>query len=331
MPSNDPVIYGIGNPLIDVVFSATDADLQALDLNKGVMHLVDENRQTDIIQHFKNATPQYSPGGSAPNTMLACAGLGSPALIAGKIGKDEFGTIYLNQAKKYGVISGLVQGDGPTGSSIILVTQDGERTMNTHLGMCREFSENDVDELKLTGATYFYFTGYMWDTESQKNAIKKAIQISKNEGVQIVFDVADPFAVNRNKEEFLSMIENDVDIVFANHSELAILFDSEDYQNASDQLMKIVNQAGIKLGKKGSLVLDNGEKHMLPPRPITATDSTGAGDMYAAGFLAGLANGYSCDHAGELGGLLAEEIIQQSGAQFAASKMESLKKEFFPI
>ena len=142
----EPKVYGIGNPLIDVVISSTDKDLKNLELSKGVMHLVDENRQSEIIQYFKKSTPQYLPGGSAPNTLLACAGLGTPSLIAGKIGQDEFGNIYQEQADRYGVVSGLVRGDGPTGSSIILVTPDGERTMNTHLGMCREYSPADIDE-----------------------------------------------------------------------------------------------------------------------------------------------------------------------------------------
>ena len=218
----EPKVYGIGNPLIDIVISSTDKDLKNLELNKGVMHLVDENRQSEIIQYFKKFTPQYFPGGSAPNTLLACAGLGTPSLIAGKIGHDEFGDIYQEQADKYGVVSGLVRGDGPTGSSIILVTPDGERTMNTHLGMCRKFSVNDIETKKLSESNFFYFTGYMWDTESQKSAIKSAIDIAQNNNTKIVFDVADPFVVERNKEEFLEMITNDVDMVFANQSELSI-------------------------------------------------------------------------------------------------------------
>ena len=191
MTDTFPIIYGIGNPLIDVVISAMDDDLKALKLNKGIMDLVDLDRQEDIIQYFKDKEPRYFPGGSAPNTMLACAGLGTPSLIAGKIGKDEFGEIYIDQVKKYGAVSGLVQGEGPTGSSIILVTPDGERTMNTHLGMCREFSADDIDTEKLSQSTFFYFTGYMWDTESQKAAIQKAITIAHENNVQIAFDVAD--------------------------------------------------------------------------------------------------------------------------------------------
>ncbi|MDP6339863.1 MAG: adenosine kinase [Candidatus Marinimicrobia bacterium] len=329
MNSIIPIIYGIGNPLIDVVISAKDDDINALGIEKGVMHLVDEIRQKEILDYFKGSTPVYRPGGSAPNTLLACAGLGVPALIAGKIGKDQFGDVYIQQAKQYGVISGLVQGDGVTGSSIILVTPDGERTMNTHLGMCREFSKEDIDQEQLARAKFFYFTGYMWDTQSQKLAIQTALAIAHEHDTQIVFDVADPFAVNRNKDEFLEMIQNDVDVVFANESELSILFGTDDYQVSTDQLCRIIDKAGVKLGKKGSLVLDRGKKMLLLPRPITATDSTGAGDMYAAGFLTALSKGYDARRAGEIGGYLAEEIIQGPGAQFAVTKMEEFQSTLF--
>ena len=329
MNSKMPKIYGIGNPLIDIVISAKDDDVNALGLEKGVMHLVDENRQKEIFEYFKDSVPLYHPGGSAPNTLLACAGLGVSALIAGKIGQDKFGAIYTQQVKEFGAISGLVQGNGPTGSSIVLVTPDGERTMNTHLGMCRDFSKDDIDVNQLAAANFFYFTGYMWDTESQKSAIMSAISIAKSNNIKIVFDVADPFVVNRNKDEFLSMIQRDVDLVFANQSELAILFKTDDYKNSADQLGGIVEMAGIKLGKKGSLVVNNREQSILPPRTITAIDSTGAGDMYAAGFLSALSNGYDCYRAGEVGGYLAEEIIQRLGAQFEIDKIKEFKSTMF--
>jgi len=326
-----PQIYGIGNPLIDILISATDTDLKKLELAKGVMHLVDEVRQSEIIQYFNNSNHKYMPGGSAPNTILACAGLGISSLISGKIGDDKFGNIYEEQAKQYGAINGLVKGSGVTGSSIILVTPDGERTMNTHLGMCCEFSPEDINESKLAKSNFLYFTGYMWDTDSQKNAINYAISIAKENDVQIIFDVADPFVVDRNSIEFLKMIEQDIDIVFANQTELAILFDSNDIEKSTNKLLKIVKRAGIKLGKKGSLIIELGEKHSIPSRNVNAIDSTGAGDMYAAGFLSALSKGYNSRQSGEIGGRLAEEIIQQFGAQFDLKKMSELNSKVFSI
>jgi sugar/nucleoside kinase (ribokinase family) len=324
MKLSKAAIFGIGNPLIDVVINVEDNDLKNLGVDKGIMHLVDENRQKEIMSYFKNMSPIYHPGGSAPNTLVACAGLEITGVISGKIGNDKFGEIYKSQVEKYGITSRLVIGDGPTGSSIILVTPDGERTMNTHLGMCQDFSIADIDESLLTKADIFYFTGYMWDTDSQKFAIKHALSIAKENRIKVIFDVADPFAVQRYRDAFLTLIEEEADVVFANQAELSILFDTKDINVAANSLGRIVNIAAVKLGKEGCLVIENGNLCKITSRPIIAKDSTGAGDMFAAGFIAALSKGYSGKAAGEIGGYLAEEIIQIPGAQFEKSVIKQL-------
>ena len=324
MKLSKATIFGIGNPLIDVVINVEDQDLKNLGVDKGIMHLVDENRQKEIMSYFKNMSPIYHPGGSAPNTLVACAGLEITGVISGKIGNDKFGEIYKDQVEKYGITSRLVIGDGPTGSSIILVTPDGERTMNTHLGMCQDFSIADIDESLLAKADIFYFTGYMWDTDSQKSAIKHALSIAKENRLKVIFDVADPFAVQRYRDAFLTLIEEEADVVFANQAELSILFDTKDINVAANSLGPIVNIAAVKLGKEGSLVIENGNLCKITSRPIIAKDSTGAGDMFAAGFIAALSKGYSGKAAGGIGGYLAEEIIQIPGAQFEKSVIKQL-------
>ena len=326
---NNNFVFGIGNPLIDITITVTDEDLISLGINKGTMELVDEKRQKEIFDYFQTSEPRYNPGGSAPNTILACAALGTHSHISGKIGNDHFGDIYLTRVKQYGVDSGLVQGDGTTGSSIILVTPDGERSMNTHLGICREYSLDNIDVKKLSRSNYFYFTGYMWDTESQKLAIKKAISVAHEKKVKIVFDIADPFLVKRNRDEFLELIKNDVDIVFANHAELKILFNSESIDFAINGLIDIVESGGIKLGKEGSIIFNKKKKYTIKPKPILAMDSTGAGDMYAAGFLASICRGNDYEEAGKLAVYLAEEIIQIQGAQFEKSQMDKLRGNIF--
>ena len=155
----------------------------------------------------------------------------------------------------------------------------------------------------------------MWDTDSQKSAIKIAIQIAQENNVKIVFDVADPFAVSRNKDSFIEMIEQDIDIVFANKSELNILFDSEDIEFCVGNLGKVVDNFGIKLGKEGSLIINGNRRHIIHPSPVSAKDSTGAGEMYAAGFLTSLAKGKGYYDSGRIGVQLAEEVIQVNGAQ----------------
>ena len=325
MQNNQPFIFGIGNPLIDIVINAVEEDLNCLELNKGTMELVDHNRQQEILNYYKGKELNYFPGGSAPNTILACSGLGVNSHISGKIGKDRLGEIYIKRVKEYGADSGLVFGEGRTGSSIILVTPDGERTMNTNLGMCQEYCADEIDEEKLSKSKFFYFTGYMWDTDSQKSAIKKAIKIAKENQVKVVFDVADPFAVGRNKDSFLRLIEDDIDIVFANKSELKILMNSEDLDLCIETLKTIVINFGIKLGKDGSIIYKNNEKYLIKPSPILAKDSTGAGDMYAAGFLASLAKGNGYEIAGEVAVRLAEEVIQIQGAQFDNDVIHQLR------
>ena len=322
-------IFGIGNPLIDIVINVQEEDLIRLEMNKGTMELVSGDHQLEIIKYFKGANIFYSPGGSAPNTIIACSGLGIGSFIQGKIGNDKFGSIYLDQIKSSGVRSGIIQSDGATGSSIVLVTPDGERTMNTHLGLCREFSADDLDMDTLAKSRYLYFTGYMWDTETQKSALKKAISLCKKNDIKIVFDVADPFVVNRNRLEFLNMLKNSIDIVFANKPEMEILFNNKKIENSVKKIMQYVTSGAIKLGEEGAIVFDNDVHYRTLARPVEVLDTTGAGDMFAAGFLSSLTRKIPLDRAGKIATYLAGEIIKVNGAQISKKKIEIIKAEVF--
>jgi len=322
-------IYGIGNPIIDIIFHASDSDIETLGLQKGCMSLVTEEQQEEIINYFEIENASIFPGGSAPNTIITCNGLGIPSILSGKIGTDNFGEMYLDQINKYDVLSKVVQGNGSTGTSVVLITPDAERTMNTHLGMCREYNVKDIDEELLMSSSFLYFTGYMWDTESQKEAIQKAVDIAKSNNLKICFDVADPFVVERNREEFYEFIKSSVDIVFANQPELNILFQSQDINQSIDKLMNIVKCGGVKLGKNGSIVFNNLEKNKIEPKLIYAKDTTGAGDMYAAGFLSQFFKTNDYIASGKVGSALAEEIIQINGAQFDKNKMSQIRSNFF--
>ncbi len=321
------MVYGIGNPLMDVVIQAEDEDLPALGLDKGIMHLVTEGEQARILDYFTERPRTYLPGGSAPNTLLALAGLGVPAVISGKIGDDEFGRTYTDQVAAYGITSRLVAEPGMTGSSVILVTPNGERTMNTHLGMCQQFSIADIDDALLAMADYLYFTGYMWDTDVQKEAILHAIKLATAAGAKIVFDVADPFAAERYGQEFVELIRDHVDVVFANHREAGLLYGLGDREECAVRLGTDVDIAVLKIGKDGSLAVSKRSLDHVPGRPISAIDSTGAGDMFAAGFLAGLSWNLDLPEAARIGGHLAEEVIMQAGAQLAVERIRTLKSQ----
>ena len=334
------MVFGIGNPLIDVVIRVTDSDLDELGLSRGIMHLVTLEEQSRILDHLAGLPRMLRPGGSAPNTMLALAGLGVDAVISGKIGDDEFGATYGRQVADYGITNRLVVGHGATGSSVILVTPDGERTMNTHLGMCQQFGVEDVDDELLRSADYLYFTGYMWDTEVQKAAILHAIEISRASGTKVAFDVADPFAVERYRDDFRALIRDHADLVFANRREAGLLYGgtaapggagSDDPMAEAEACARALGEhvetAVVKVGKDGSVLWHRGEITRTPGRPIQPTDTTGAGDMFSAGFLAGLATGRTPAESARLAGHLAEEIITRPGAQFGIEEIRKLQEE----
>ena len=314
---DDTFVYGIGNPLIDLIIDVDEEDLTALGLAKGTMHLIDLEERERILRHVSGREITYGCGGSCPNTLITLAALGRKVALAGKIGRDDFGRRYAENLPTEGIVSQLTTGSGTTGSSIILVTPDTERTMNTYLGINREFSAADMDQSVIGRSTHLYFTGYMWDTSLQKEAVLKAIALCKKRGAKVIFDVADPFAVNRNRAEFIDLIDKHADIVFANREEARILFDSDDPAEAARRMTEKCEIAVVKNGAMGSVVRTaSGELHEIPVFRVRAVDTTGAGDMYSAGFVYGLTEGWPCRDAGLFATYLASKIVEKRGAQF---------------
>ncbi len=318
-------VYGIGNPLIDILVDVADSELSILGVDKGVMHLVEDEKRNRIISHIESKPKKVMCGGDCPNTMIALSNLGVKAAIAGKIGADDFGAMYDEQILSHKVISRLKKGSGHTGSSVILITPDSERTMNTHLGMCRNFTKEDVDEDMISSARFMYFTGYLWDTESQKEAILHAVSLAEKHGTKVVFDVADPFAVKRYRQEFLRLIEDHADIVFANEAEAKLLFDVDDAESAVSRLSSLCSIAIVKVGEHGAFVKkkDSGSL-FIPSRKVKAVDTTGAGDIFASGFLYGLCKGMSLRDSGIFASYLASHIVAQKGAQFSKEKVSEI-------
>jgi sugar/nucleoside kinase (ribokinase family) len=318
-------VYGIGNPLVDILVHVTDKHLQELHLNKGIMHLINEDSRNIIIEKIKDLPQTISAGGDCPNTIVALAMCGLRAVLSGKIGDDDFGELFEKKIMEKGVISGIVKEKGITGSSIILISDDSERTMNTFLGKCRDFSKKDLDIKKLKQSRYLYFTGYMWDTDSQKDATMRAIEIAKSNNVLIAFDVADPFAVKRYKEDFLTIIKNHADIVFANEEEAKILFDSSTAEEAILELSKHCEIAVVKCGAKGSFVKKD-KLVFISGFKTQAIDTTGAGDMYAAGFLYSICMGYDLELCGKIASFLASRVVSRVGAQLDEIPFIELQK-----
>ncbi|WP_320129064.1 adenosine kinase [uncultured Sphaerochaeta sp.] len=328
MKQQNKRVYGIGNPLIDIIVSVEDQDIVDLGIHKGTMALIGEERMQELLLFSKTREISFSCGGSCPNTIIALASLGIETTLAGKIGNDENGSIYCEKLKELQVKDELVRTDTqPTGSTVILITPDSERSMNTYLGANRLFDESDVHEETLQQADFFHFTGYMWDTECQQRSIRKALSVAKTNNLKVSFDIADPFAVGRYRETFLTLIKEHCDIVFANREEARILFDNYDPYECCRSMGKLCETAIVKNGKKGSLICHNGVIHAIPVKgPVTPVDTTGAGDVYAAGFLYGQCHQLGIEDSALIASILAGEIIAQRGAQFSPVQAKILSE-----
>src|SRR3989344_1481687 len=264
-------VYGIGSPLMDILVNVKSEELSELNLNKGVMHLLDERKREELISFIANRDKKLTCGGDTPNTIIALANLGIPTALSGRIGKDEYGDHYKKKLEELKIISNLKEGNLPTGTSIILISEDSERTMCTHLGACQNFNKEDINEKLISNSKYIHFTGYMWGTDAQKEAVMKAIKIAKANSTKVIFDVADPFVVKNNKEDLIKLIKENVDIVFANKEESRLLLDTEDPEEAINKLSKLCKIAVIKIGSKGALVKNKNEIVIfIPSRKVNA-------------------------------------------------------------
>ncbi len=320
-------VYGIGNPLIDLLCFVKDEDIRNLSLFKGTMNLIDEDKRSEIIEYLRKKEIKFSPGGSCPNTMVTLKCLGIDTTLAGGIGDDEMGEMYKRRLSETKVNDELVKNSAATGTSIILITEDRERTMCTFLGANRNFDAPDVNLESARKADIFYFTGYMWDTEPQQRAIRKVLEKKKEYGFTVAFDIADPFAVGRYRQKFFDLITEYVDIVFANSEEARFLIDNYDAYECAKSIGKLCPIAAIKNGKKGSFISKDRKIYEIPLYGSTKpVDTTGAGDTYAAGFLYGIEKEYSIEDSGKIASYLAGEIISQLGAQFDENKSREIRK-----
>ena len=316
-------VTGIGNVLIDILARVTDEDIKNLGLTKGIMHLVGEEEQKTILSYLKNINTEMEIGGACPNTIRCLAYLGRTTVLSGIVAKDEYGLHFSERVDKLKMVNRIAFGnDTITGTSIILITPDGERTMNTNLGMCTRYSEKEVPEEEIKTSKYLFFTGYEWDTKNQIAAIRKASEIAKKNNTKIAFDLADPFCIKRNKDVFLEFLKTSTDIVFANANEAEMLIGKSLEENLK-LLGELVPIAVIKNGAEGSYIISEKKIARILANKVNAIDTTGAGDIYAGGFLAGLTRGYDLEKCGKIASLCAEEVIQQIGARLP----ENLKQK----
>jgi sugar/nucleoside kinase (ribokinase family) len=326
-------VLGIGNAIFDVLVQTDEGFLARHGMTKGGMALIDEARATAIYQDMGPATEMS--GGSAANTIVGIANLGARAAYVGKVKDDQIGRLYTHDIRAAGVaFETRPAADGPaTGCSYILVTPDGERTMNTYLGAAQDLTPADIDAAEIAASHIVYLEGYLWDPKSAKEAFVKAATIAHGAGRQVALTLSDSFCVDRYRDEFLELMrKGTVDLIFANEAELHSLYQTSDFDTALKQLRNDTRLGVVTRSEKGCVVASKDGVVAAPAFPIDRlVDTTGAGDLFAAGFLFGLVRNAGYENAGRLGALAAAEVIQHIGARPQVSLKELARQNRLPV
>jgi len=307
-------VAAIGNAIVDVIAPADDVFLEAQGLTKGAMMLVDAGQSAAL--YAKMQAGVETSGGSAANTVAGLASFGGKGAFLGKVADDQLGGVFTHDMRAIGAHfdnTPLIGGPA-TAVSMINVTPDGQRTMCTYLGASVEFSDADVDTAVVEAAKLVYLEGYLFDAEAARRAFAKAAGLAHGAGRQIALTLSDSFVVERHRAALLGFIETQVDLLFANESELTALFETESFEQAIEALRGRVVLAAVTRSDQGSVIVTGGDLVAVPAEPVEkVVDTTGAGDQYAAGFMFGLARGRPLHECGRLGSLAAAEVISHYG------------------
>tara|TARA_B100000925_G_scaffold73948_1_gene51894 strand:+ start:110 stop:1117 length:1008 start_codon:yes stop_codon:yes gene_type:complete len=316
-------LVGIGNAIVDIVSNIDDEFLTRNLLKKGSMNLINLQDSSNILNDC-NIIKKVS-GGSAANTVVSLANLGNNVEFIGRIKDDEFGNFFSKDIKESGATfnSKYVETRESSAHSVILITPDAQRTMCTYLGASTEFEPDDINYESIKLSKYLYLEGYLWDSELAKKAFIKAAKIAKESKTKIILSLSDAFCVDRHRESFLDLINDFVDILFCNEAEVKSLFKINDLEKCKIKIKSLCELTAITLGEKGSLIVNKNKTELIKPFLFgKAIDTTGAGDIFAGGFIHGLINNLSLNDCGQIGSICAGHIVTQIGSR---SKM-NLKK-----
>lgn len=308
-------IYGVGNAIMDLQVQTNDAFLECSDIDKGVMTLVDEVRQQKVLAALSEHSVNHCSGGSAANTIVGVADFGGSTAYACKVGNDDYGRLYVEQMRELGVTIEIPATSGQTGTCVVLITEDAQRTMLTHLGVSGELCEADIDESEIAKAQYVYVEGYLFTGDATQAAAIKAIEVARQKGVKVALTVSDPFLINLYRGEFWRLIEGPVDLLFCNLEEARALTGETDPIECAHAIHRHTDNVALTLGSEGSIIMHEGEAIPIEGMQAEAVDTTGAGDMYAAGVLYGITNGLTWHQAGHLGSHAAARVVSQLGAR----------------
>lgn len=323
-------VIGIGNAIVDVLVRVDDGFLGGHGLAKGAMTLIDATRALALYGDIGGALEVS--GGSAANTMVGVAALGGRAAYVGKVRDDALGALFTQDIRVAGVAfaTAPARSGPPTARSFVLVTPDAQRTMCTFLGAAVDLAPGDIDEPTVAAAKITYLEGYLWDAASARDAFAKAIAAAHRHGRKVAFTLSDAFCVAKHRGAFQKLVRDGVDILFANESEITSLYETASFDEALQRVRGHCEIAALTRGEKGSIVLKGDEVHVIDATNLgPLVDTTGAGDLYAGGFLFGLTQGYDLGACGRLGSLAAGEVITHLGARPRTS-LKALAAERFP-
>ncbi len=310
-------VVGVGNAMVDVIAHADEGFLAEAGVQKGIMQLIDMPRAVDLYSRIGPA--EEISGGSAANTIAGVALLGGRTAYVGKVKDDQLGAIFAHDLRATGAVYETPlapkQSEQETGRCIILVTPDGERSMNTYLGWSEYLTPADIFEAQMAEAEWIYLEGYRFDGPDSHEAFAKAIRACKAGGGRVSITLSDPFCVERHRDAFRKMIREDVDLLFANRAEILSMYQTEDFSAAMQAAAAEVDIVACTEGERGAHILAGGEHWHVPAIPTQIVDATGAGDLFAGAFLAGLTAGQPLAVAGRMGCIAASEVISHIGAR----------------
>jgi sugar/nucleoside kinase (ribokinase family) len=313
-------VVGIGNALVDVLAHAPDDFLDSHGIEKGIMQLIDMERAVALYGAVGPA--QEISGGSAANTIAGIAHLGGRTAYIGKVKDDQLGTIFAHdlraQGADYDTAPAPKDTEAETGRCIVLVTPDGERSMNTYLGVTEHLAPADIDERQVAGAEWIYLEGYRFDGPESHEAFARAIGAAKAAGGRVALTLSDPFCVERHRDAFRRMIRSDVDLLFANRAEILSMYETADFAEALSRAAAEIDIVACTESEKGAHVLSGGKHWHVPAIPTRIVDATGAGDLFAGAFLWGVTHGHALETCGRMGCVAASEIISHIGARAEA-------------
>lgn len=322
-------VYGIGNALVDMVFTVDDDFLDVMGIRKGFMTLIDRYKHDEILAHL--TLQKRASGGSAANAMIMLSHLGGKGFYSCKVADDEAGHFYIRDLKSAGIDTNLKDDaltEGVTGKCLVMITPDAERTMNTYLGATETFSTEELDEGALANSEYIYIEGYLVAQKTGQNAALEAVGMARRHGVKTSLTFSDPTMVEMFRTGMEEIIGDGLDLVFCNEREALAFARTDDLGKACERLKGVANSFAITRGERGALVYGGSDFIEISPRKVGAVDTVGAGDMFAGAFLFGITHGHSFALAGELANLAASTVVTQFGPRLSEEQAKAILEDF---